>query len=228
MRTPRLVAVALWLTVAALAVAGFANFTPQAAPQTTTTSTTMPVRGSVPGRVMARALAAGMRSGTETEVVEPVDVAAMLDVRGNAIAPPANSVETTTTTALPATTTTTAAPTSTTTTAPISTTTTTLASSHTPLSKDEARSIFSLFFKPEDVDTALAIAKCESTLIPDNVNERSGAAGLFQHLPKYWAERSAAAGWANADILDPYANTAVAAWLRYEGGGWSHWTCYRG
>jgi len=99
----------------------------------------------------------------------------------------------------------------------------------TPLSDDEARSIIALFFKPEDVEEALKIARCESTLIPDNVNSASGAAGLFQQLPKYWANRADAAGWgANADILDPYANTAVAAWLKYNAGGWSHWTCYRG
>jgi len=97
------------------------------------------------------------------------------------------------------------------------------------MSEDEARSIIALYFKPEDVDLALSIAKCESTLIPNNVNRRSGASGLFQHLPKYWPERAVAAGLsADADILDPYNNAKVAAWLVYEGGGWTHWTCYHG
>jgi hypothetical protein len=216
MRLPRLVAAVLWLTVAGLAIAGFAAFSPQAAPESTTTSTTTPVRGAATGEVMARALAEGIRSTpvvtAASESNETVVLDSLLSDRRVA-APPALI---TTTTA--ATTTTTSAP------AVLSAG----PSMAAPLTKEEARSIIALFFKPEDVDSALAIAECESTLFPDNVNPSSGASGLFQHLPKYWPERSAKAGWAGADIFDPYANTAVAAWLKYNDGGWSHWTCYRG
>lgn len=75
-----------------------------------------------------------------------------------------------------------------------------------------------------DVDKALAVMWCESRGDPSATNLSSGAAGLFQHLPKYWQDRSAAAGWAGADIYDPEANVAVAGWLRRTG-GWGHWAC---
>jgi hypothetical protein len=218
MRVPRLVAVALWLLVAALAVAGFANFSPQAAPEptaTTTTTSPLPVRGSATGQVMARALAAGLRTPSDTLVPLADDPELDPLATGQTLPQPPDPTTTSTVT--------------TTTLRQLASTTKTTLSSSTPLSDDEAKSIIALFFKPEDVTEALKIAKCESTLIPDNVNESSGAAGLFQQLPKYWPERAAAAGWgANANILDPYANTAVAAWLKYNAGGWSHWTCYRG
>jgi hypothetical protein len=220
MRVPRLVAVALWLTVAALAVAGFAAFSPQSTPEptTTTTTTTLPVRGAATGQVMARALAAGLRSARETqdEDTQSIVLDSLLSQR-DPLPPPSDST-TTSTTAAPA-----VAVEQT-----IPSTTTTTDSRGAPLTDEQARSIIALFFKPGDVDTALKIAKCESTLYPNNINGSSGASGLFQHLPKYWAERSKAAGWENADILDPYANTAVAAWLVYQDGGWSHWTCYHG
>ena len=218
MRVPRLVAVALWLLVAALAVAGFANFSPQSTPEPTTTTTTSPppVRGSATGQVMARALAAGLRTTPVTQMALTEDPELDPVATNFEILPPPPDPTTTATV---------------TTTMPrqLASTPGTTIPANTPLSDDEARSVIALFFKPEDVDEALRIAKCESTLIPDNVNPASGAAGLFQQLPKYWSERAAAAGWgANADILDPYANTAVAAWLKYHAGGWSHWTCYRG
>ncbi|MFH0981441.1 MAG: transglycosylase SLT domain-containing protein [Planctomycetota bacterium] len=73
-------------------------------------------------------------------------------------------------------------------------------------------------------ERALAIIRCESMGDPDAVNPRSGTSGLFQHRPQYWASRSAAAGWAGADIMDPEANVAVAAWLVHHGGGWQHWS----
>lgn len=218
MRMPRLVAVALWLLVAGLAVAGFANFSPQATPiPTTTTTTSPPVRGSTTGQVMARALAAGIRAGGTADTSQLDVIELDPEFSGPQLIPP--PPETTTTT------------TPTTTTAPRRRATTTTAggtnSSLTPLSEDEARSIIGLYFKPEDVDLALRIAKCESTLIPGNINKSSGASGLFQHLPKYWPERAVAAGLnSDADILDPYNNAKVAAWLVYEGGGWTHWTCY--
>ena len=218
MRVPRLVAVALWLLVAALAVAGFANFSPQSTPESTTTTTTgaLPVRGSATGQVMARALAAGLRttSDTQTPLAEDPELDPLATGLEVLPPPPDPTTTTTVTTTIPR---------------QLASTRGTTIPASTPMTDDEARSIIALFFKPEDVDEALKIAKCESTLIPDNVNPSSGAAGLFQQLPKYWSERAAAAGWgANADILDPYANTAVAAWLKYNAGGWSHWTCYRG
>ena len=94
-----------------------------------------------------------------------------------------------------------------------------------PLSAAAVRELVSRYFRPEDVNRAVRIAWCESTFNPRSVNPSSGASGLFQHLPHLWAKRSAAAGFGGSDVLDPEANTAVAAWLLYEGGGWSHWVC---
>ncbi|MGA7270731.1 MAG: S-layer homology domain-containing protein [Acidimicrobiia bacterium] len=87
------------------------------------------------------------------------------------------------------------------------------------------RPVVEAYFRPSDVDRALRIMSCESQGDPYARNHRSGASGLFQHLPKYWSGRSADAGFSGASIYDPEANVAVAAWLVYHLGGWSHWTC---
>lgn len=81
-------------------------------------------------------------------------------------------------------------------------------------------------FAPPDVDLALRVIGCESDGIPTAKNPRSSASGLFQHLGRFWPERSAAAGWAGSSIFDPEANVAVAAWLRQD--GWHHWNPSRG
>jgi hypothetical protein len=93
-------------------------------------------------------------------------------------------------------------------------------------SVEQWRPLISIFFATDQVDTAMRVMNCETggTGNPDSYNQRSGASGLFQHLPKYWVERSKAAGWGGADIFDPEANVAVAAWLARR--SWLHWTCY--
>ena len=92
------------------------------------------------------------------------------------------------------------------------------------------------FFAEADRAWALKVALCESSGLPDHVSSdavhpSSRASGWFQHLPKFWDERSEAAGFAGVDILDPVANVGVAAWLFYDGGGKRHWdeskACWR-
>jgi hypothetical protein len=92
---------------------------------------------------------------------------------------------------------------------------------------DAWRPLVTTYFPSADVDRAMRILACESNGDPDAVNPRSGAAGLFQHLPRFWEERSTAAGYGGSDVFDPVANVAVAAWLAYEApaGGWHHWVC---
>ncbi len=230
MRFARLAAFALWLMVALLAVAGFAAFSPESAP-TTTTSTTIaaPVSagadwGSTSGRVVALAFSSGLRATPGLSDISAED-ALISDLLGDR--PPV-----TTTTApeeteviLPSPTTTTPPTTAstTTTTAPTVTTTTTTPPTGGKLTEAAVRGIIALFFAPEDVELALEISYCESRWDPGATNRSSGAAGLFQHIPRFWADRSAAAGWAGANIYDAHANTAVSAWLVYEGGGWIHW-----
>ena len=90
---------------------------------------------------------------------------------------------------------------------------------------EQWRSLVETYFRAADVDRALRIMRCESGGNPNAKSPISSASGLMQHLGKYWAARSAAAGWAGASIFDPTANVAVAAWLRDQAGGWGHWVC---
>lgn len=88
---------------------------------------------------------------------------------------------------------------------------------------DRWRPLVARHFQPGDVDRALQIIRCESNGDPQAANPVSTARGLFQHLGSAWGKRSADAGFGGADIYDPEANVAVAAWLVYHGGGWTHW-----
>lgn len=243
MRFARFAAFALWLTIALLAIAGFAAFSPQTTP-TSTTSTTIDAPlsagadwGSTSGRVVALAFTSGLRSapglsdlsaedalisdllGTRPEVTptttDPEPVVEQSAPSTTPPPPPTTNPPTTTTTLPPVT--------NTTTTQPPTTTTTTTPPTGGELGEAEARGIISLFFAPGDVELALQVSYCESRWDPGARNPLSGAAGLFQQIPRYWAGRSAAAGWAGANIYDAHANAAVSAWLVAQSGGWSHW-----
>ena len=77
-----------------------------------------------------------------------------------------------------------------------------------------------VYFAPEDHDLMEQIAWCESSADPNDsystaVNPKSGATGWFQHLPKWWDERSKKAGFEGRSILDPEANVGVASYLYY-------------
>ena len=93
------------------------------------------------------------------------------------------------------------------------------------LSQVQVRALVSEYFAPTDVNTAVRVAWCESRFNPRSIDLRTGAAGLFKHLPRYWPERAAAAGFPNADLTDPEASVAAAAWAVYNGGGWDVFTC---
>ena len=91
----------------------------------------------------------------------------------------------------------------------------------------EWRALVSAYFAPEHVDLALRIISCESGGDPNAQNPRSGAAGLFQHIPRYWEARVAAAGMPGGSIFDPIANVAASAYLAYSD-GWGHWSASAG
>ncbi len=93
------------------------------------------------------------------------------------------------------------------------------------LSEVQVRALVTEYFKAEDVNTAVRIAWCESRFDPEAVNLRTGAVGLFQHLPQYWEDRAASAGFAGAEATDPRASTAAAAWAVYDGAGWDIFGC---
>jgi predicted nucleic acid-binding Zn-ribbon protein len=92
------------------------------------------------------------------------------------------------------------------------------------------RPLVAAYFAPTMVDQALSIIQCESLGDPNAYNPYSGASGLFQFLPGTWAVTSIKAGVANADVFDPEANVAAAAWLAsyYQALGrnpWTPWHC---
>lgn len=245
MRFIRLGAFLAWGAIASFAVAGFAAFNPAAdsvpapLPTTVAASPDQPVEGDIgllAGRVAARTFSstpAGTPRATDQDLLS---AASRATVTTSASTQPVETPTTEPATTEPATTEppttepptteppTTAPPTTAPpTTAPPTTTTTVAAEPYVPAGTEGWVSLVEAFFAPEDVEQALMVMWCESRGNPDATNSSSGAAGLFQHLPQYWEQRSADAGWAGADIYDPTANVGVAAWLVYSGGGWSHW-----
>jgi hypothetical protein len=95
---------------------------------------------------------------------------------------------------------------------------------------EQWRPLVTAYFPAGVVDDALSVLWCESVGDPDATNPVSGAAGLFQHLPRYWPERAEAIGFPAATPYDPGANVAAAAWLvgvSLEVGlpAWYFWTC---
>jgi hypothetical protein len=98
-----------------------------------------------------------------------------------------------------------------------------------PVSEPTLAELIGQNFKMEDWAWALKVAFCESSAQPEDTNSkalhrRSGASGWFQHLPKFWEERTEAAGIPGADIMDPETNVVIAAYLLYETPqGTGHW-----
>jgi len=82
------------------------------------------------------------------------------------------------------------------------------------------------YFQPEDRALARMIAFCESSGqthdVGSGVVSDALAVGWFQHLAKYWGERSEKAGWGDYHPFHGRANVAVAAWLFYSSGV-HHW-----
>ena len=101
-----------------------------------------------------------------------------------------------------------------------------------PPAVEQWRGLVQQHFPANRVDEALRIIQCESGGDPNALNPYSGAAGLFQFLPSTWASTAPKAGYPDASVFDPTANTASAAWLanRYQELGqyyWRAWSCRR-
>ena len=88
--------------------------------------------------------------------------------------------------------------------------------------------LINVYFEPQDREFFTWLAYCESSGKPkdiysDAMHPTSKATGWFQHLPKFWIERSVRSGFVGFSIDHPVANVGVAAWLFYEDGGAKHW-----
>lgn len=90
---------------------------------------------------------------------------------------------------------------------------------------EQWRGLVEAHFPARYVNQALSVMACESEGNPNATNPTSGASGLFQHLPKYWSDRSFRAGIPGASIYDPESNVKVAGWLFGQSYTWSHWSC---
>lgn len=93
------------------------------------------------------------------------------------------------------------------------------------LSEVEVRALVELYFEPQDVNRAVRIAWCESRFDPGATDLRTGGIGLFNHLPRYWDDRAANAGFEGVAATDAQASTAAAAWEVYNGAGWGIFNC---
>ena len=210
MRLIRLGAFVGWAAMASFAVAGFAAFAPTQpetapiivaeTPADVSNDSVNPTAGMVSGRVAAMNFASSS--------VPTTTVATATPNLNQLITNQAATNVTTTTVYVPARSTTPAAPRD---------------YSSTPATAEPWRSLVEAYFGPGEVNRALWVIHCESSGDPNAKHPSSSASGLFQHLPKFWEERSTKAGLAGANIFDPESNVAVAAWLVYQGGGWRHW-----
>jgi hypothetical protein len=239
------------LIVALAAVLGFAAFTPGGEERAVDRygPTEMPAAAS--GRVAAAVFASELAeeppttfelpptststTTTTTTQAPTAEKAPVEEVEATTQSDDQSDAPETTTTAAPrATTTTTRAPTTTTTQAPPPPTTTTTTTPPNdgggPRPAENWRGLVSQYFPGDLVDEALSMIQCESRGDPSAYNPRSGASGLFQFIPRTWANVSPQAGWGGASPFDPEANVASAAWLvdysidrgQYR---WYHWTC---
>jgi len=93
-----------------------------------------------------------------------------------------------------------------------------------PANVERWRPLVAAHFPAAIVNQALSVMEGESEGNPNARNPTSGASGLFQHMPQFWAERSRSAGVPGANIYDPSANVQVAAWLYRQSGTWQHWS----
>ncbi len=81
------------------------------------------------------------------------------------------------------------------------------------------------FWFPGVADQATRVAQCESGLDPTAVSPGGGNWGLFQINSVHASQFEAVTGQPWSNVLNPYPNAQYAAWLYYNSGGWSPWSC---
>ncbi|NND84778.1 MAG: transglycosylase SLT domain-containing protein [Acidimicrobiia bacterium] len=194
-RHHRLTAVLMWAVMAAISVAGFAAFEADPPEPPTTAAGTTIAKSMLVGAVgTSDALPSVQSESTTDPTASPTTAATYVE---SDLAPVAEDTPPTPTTVAEAT-------------------------WIPPTSVERWRPLLLDFFAPSDVERALRVMWCESRGEPGAVHPTSGATGLFQHLPEFWDERSAGAGFDGRSAKDPEANIAVAGWLVARD-GWRHW-----
>jgi transglycosylase-like protein with SLT domain len=78
------------------------------------------------------------------------------------------------------------------------------------------------YFPAGEEATALCVAWRESRYDPGATNRQTGAAGVFQFMPRTWPVFSRRAGWGGASAYSARANVATAAYAVAHG-GWGPW-----
>ncbi len=204
--------------LAATELAPAPDAAPTTAPTTTSSSTSTTIAETTTTAAPASTITTTTTAPTTTTTtVAPATTAAPTTTEA------ATTTTEATTTTLPATGTTEVNPQE-----PASTTTVARASG----GATQWRGLVSAYFPVDLVEEALVVMQCESRGDPAARNPYSGAAGLFQFMPRTWSWASEGAGFAGADVYDAEANIASAAWLvdyslatGHEGGAWGHWNC---
>jgi len=75
-------------------------------------------------------------------------------------------------------------------------------------------------FPASQESMALCVAHRESGFNPHATNRRSGAAGVFQFMPRLWPWFASRAGWGGSSVYSARANVYVAAWQVVHDGWW--------
>ncbi len=208
--------------LAATELAPAPDAAPTTAPTTTSSSTSTTIAETTTTAAPASTTTTTAPT-TTTTTVAPVTTAAPTTTEATTTTEAATTTTEATTTTLPATGTTEVNAQE-----PASTTTVARASG----GATQWRGLVSAYFPVDLVEEALVVMQCESRGDPAARNPYSGAAGLFQFMPRTWSWASEGAGFAGADVYDAEANIASAAWLvdyslatGHEGGAWGHWNC---
>jgi hypothetical protein len=76
---------------------------------------------------------------------------------------------------------------------------------------------------PGGAPKALSIANRESHFRPRAYNSYSGAAGIYQHLRRYWPGRARTYGFRDWSVFNARANIIVTMRMVHRLGSWSPW-----